>query len=221
MAIDNAEAAQVVHWRIDEWFPDLGKEASQQLKLFHGELLKFNRNLNLISAKTIFHADLVHFADSILASRVIMKAEPKLDEIYDLGSGNGFPGIVFATLFPKVKLVLVDSDERKCEFLKHAVAALSLRNTTVKIGTIETLPANSVKYCMSRGLSNISRAILTARRAVPTGGSYFHLKGDNWSTEVGEIPTQLCSVWSPSLAGDYKLPIGEFKLSIVRTDKIS
>jgi 16S rRNA (guanine527-N7)-methyltransferase len=150
-----------------------------------------------------------------------MEGNPKINEIYDLGSGNGFPGIIFAILFPKVKVIMVDTDQRKCEFLKHCVAALNLKNAAVQNLPLESLPPNSVQYCMARGLANISKSILSARRIVPVGGVFYHLKGETWSGEVGEIPTQLCSVWTPGLVKTYKLPIGEFSFAVIKTDKIA
>ena len=74
---------------------------------------------------------------------------------------------------------------------------------------------------MARGLSNISKSILLTRRIVPPGGSFYHLKGDSWSGEVSEIPTQLCSVWTPTLVKLYKLPIGEVKFAVIKTEKIA
>ena len=215
------QASAIVHWRIDAWFPDLSSEIQEKLKKYRDELMKTNKAVNLISVKTIFLADAIHFADSIMACKIIQEANPAIDEIFDLGSGNGFPGIVYGMLFPKVKVVLVDNDVKKIDFLKGAAENLGLKNVSTRCIALEGLPPNSVKFCMARGLSNISKSILLARRIVPLGGSFYHLKGDNWSGEVSDIPTQLCSVWTPTLVKLYKLPIGEFKFAIIKTEKIS
>jgi 16S rRNA (guanine527-N7)-methyltransferase len=210
--------AIVIQWRIDQWFPELPEDVRAKLKFFHEELLKANKSISLISVKTIPQADAIHFADSILASRAIFKAS-KIEEIYDFGSGNGFPGLVFAIMFPKIKVHLVEMDPRKVEYLKLMVAAMKLTNTTVIASAIEALPASSVKYGMSRGFASISKAILASRKVFVKGGRYFHLKGEEWASEVATIPTQLCSFWSPGLIGEYKLPVGEVKFAIVNTDK--
>ena len=215
------QASAIVHWRIDAWFPDLSKDALDKLKKYRDELMKANKAVNLISVKTIFLADAIHFADSILACRIIQESNPTLQEIYDFGSGNGFPGVIYGILFPKVKVILVDSDVKKVEFLKSATEALGLKNVSTRCVGLESLPANSVQACMARGLSNISKSILLSRRVVPIGGAFYHIKGDNWSGEVGEIPTQLCSVWTPTLVKLYKLPIGESKFAVIKTVKIA
>lgn len=215
---DGAEAVGSA-WRIPEWFPDLTADQMGKLKKYHDELLRFNRSLNLIGVKTIPIADAIHFADSILSSRIISKSG-KIDELYDFGSGNGFPGLVYAILFPQTKVKLVDSDARKCEFLKHTAAFVGLTNVEVLSRQVESLPEKSVQFAVSRGFATIPKSILVARKLVKTGGAYFHLKSEEWAKEIADIPTQLCSFWLPSALGEYKLPIGEIKFAVVKTEKI-
>jgi 16S rRNA (guanine527-N7)-methyltransferase len=125
-----------------------------------------------------------------------------------------------ALLMPQRRLHLVEIDQRKAEFLKHMIGTLKLSNTDVMIRSIEALDAGSVKCAVSRGFAPISKSILMARKAVPVGGVYYHIKGEEWATEIADIPTQLCSFWLPSLLSEYKLPIGEIRFSVVKTEKI-
>ncbi|HRO66306.1 MAG TPA: 16S rRNA (guanine(527)-N(7))-methyltransferase RsmG [Pseudobdellovibrionaceae bacterium] len=212
---------QAPQWRIDEWFQVLERQSRDKMRIFHDEIHKYNRTLNLISAKTLPFTDAIHFADSILGSQLIHQSQPDMTRIYDLGSGSGFPGLIFAILYSKVEVVLVEADQKKCEFLNHVIDQLQLKNVKVLNQQIETLEPNSVRFCMARGLSTISKSILLTRKIVPVGGVFFHFKGENWSAEVGEIPTQLCSVWMPALVGDYKLPVGPLRFGVVKTDKIA
>ncbi len=211
--------AITIHWRIDQWFPDLSPDIKSKLKKFHEELLKFNKTLNLIGVKTIPMADAIHFADSILATQ-LLKKEIKQNDVYDFGSGNGFPGIVMAIMMPEKKIHLVEIDTKKAEFLKHLIAQLDLKNTDVLIRSVEALPADSVQCAVSRDFGPLSKAILMTRKVFAVGGVYYHLKGEEWATEIADIPTQLCSFWQPGLLGEYKLPIGEVRFAVVRTDKI-
>ena len=215
------EVASPIHWRLETWFSDLDKSVHANLKKLNDELVKANQTMSLIPAKTIPFADALHFADSILAAKIIQSDNPGIDEIYDLGSGNGFPGLVSAILFPKVRHVLVELDEKKCEYLRHCVKAIGLTNVKVMAVNIEAMDANSIRFGMCRGLFNISKAILMTRRSFVKGATLYHIKSENWSMEVGEIPTQLCSVWSPALVKEYKLPVGEVRFAVVKTDKIS
>lgn len=217
---DNPEAI-TSHWRIEVWFPDLSLEIVKRLKVFREELIKFNRTLNLVSPKTIPMADAIHFSDSILGSRVIMQSNPRLSEIYDLGVGSGFPGIVFAILYPEVRVHILETDQKKSEFLRHILALTQTKNADVLNSKIDDLKDNSVAHVMCRGFASISKVILLLRRCVPKGGIVYHMKGEQWGMEVSEIPIQLCSLWAPGLVGEYRLPVGEMKFSVIKTDKIS
>lgn len=208
------------HWRISQWFPNLNNASIQKLQKYNALLGKFNKTLNLVSPKTLPFADAIHFADSILAINEITKSY-KVDELYDFGSGNGFPGIVFSILYPDIPVTLVDSDERKCEFLKTVKSDLDLKNLKISNQTIESLPADLVKFGICRGLSSISKAILATRKLFKVGGVFFHMKGEGWASEIAEIPTQLCSFWTPALVSEYRLPIGEIKFAVVKTEKIA
>ncbi len=208
-------------WRIDTWYPNLTQDVRDWLRVYFDELIKFNRTINLISPKTVVMADAIHFSDSISGGLPILAEVPKGSTIYDFGSGNGFPGLVLAIISPAHKFVLIDSDQRKCEFLKHMITRLGLTNCEVKNATLESLEANSVVYAVTRGFANISKTILLARKSFQHNGILYHFKSEQWSNEVATIPTQLCSVWAPALLQDYKLPIGPFKFAIIKTTKIS
>lgn len=209
-----------IQWRVPTWYPHLKQHHTQLKKLFD-ELIRYNQALNLISARTLPVADAIHFADSILGSELILSKNPAIKEIYDLGSGNGFPGIIFGLLNPGIQVKLVDSDVRKCEYLKATSHLLGLSNVTVINKSVEALSEGSVQFCLSRGFANISKSVLLMRKIVQTGGIYFHFKTEEWPKEVAEMPTALCSFWFPELLGDYKLPIGEIKFSIVKTTRSS
>lgn len=211
--------AITIHWRIDQWFPDLSPDIRAKLKKYHEELLKYNKTLNLIGVKTIPMADAIHFADSILAGRLIQK-DFKGNEIFNFGANSGFPALVMALLFPEIKIHLVEPDVKKAEFLKHIAQTVELKNVNILVRHIDALPAESVKYAFSRGFAPLSKAMLATRKLFPVGGTYYHLKGEEWATEIADIPTQLCSFWMPGLLGEYKLPVGEVKFAVVKTEKI-
>ncbi|HWU42440.1 MAG TPA: RsmG family class I SAM-dependent methyltransferase, partial [Bdellovibrio sp.] len=151
MENNNPQEAPAIYWRIDEWFPDLSPEVKSGLKTYHEELVKFNRTLSLISPKSMPVADALHFADSIQAVSIVTATHPEIDKIFDLGSGSGFPGVVFAIMNPKIQVVLVEIDKKKAEFLSHIVSVLGLENAKVENRNIEALEANSVEYAIVRG----------------------------------------------------------------------
>lgn len=217
--VKNGSDSAHIFWRIEEWFPELPEHVRVGLKTYHSELLKFNKNLSLVGVKTVPMADAIHFADSILASRVIEK-DLNCQEIFEFGAGNGFPGVVLALLLPQVKVRLVVGDVKKAEFLKHLLQTLNLKNASVMAQSVESLPPGSVQCAVSRGFAGLAKSILISRKVFALGGKYYHLKGEEWATEIADIPTQLCSFWMPSLLAEYKLPVGQVRFAVVKTEKI-
>ncbi len=210
-----------IHWRIDEWFPEIPETVRGRLKLLHEEVLKGNKSFGLILPKTVSNADAIHFADSILAWRVIDK-DTQVKEIYDVGSGGGFPGLVFALLSPGRKFHLVDADPRKAEFLKQMISLLRIENADVIVRAVETFAGDSINCAVCRSFLPLSRALLVARKVFASKGVFYHMKGDEWAGEFSGLPTQLCSFWQPGLLGEYKLPgpfPSEIRLAIIRTEK--
>lgn len=207
-------------WRLKEWFPTLTEATQAKLYDFSKELFNYTQTINLISMKTIPFMDAIHFADAILATQHMWKdRQPK--EVYDLGSGNGFPGMVLAILHPETKVYLIEADQRKSDFLKNTAEKLGLSNVQVQKQTVEKMPPHSMEVVIARGFASIGKSILVTRKLVKKGGVFYHLKGEEWAREITQIPIQLCSIWQPSLVADYKLPIGEVKFSLVKTDKIA
>ncbi len=207
--------------RFQKILPDLEYNALSRIISYYDELLRFNKAVNLISPSTIGNAESVHFADSVFASQIIVKHLVPSQPLYDVGSGNGFPGLIFAILFPTLPVVLVDRDRRKTEFLKHVTAILGLKNVNIEAVSVENLRDQSVSNMVSRGFAPLHRALLVCRKQVLQGGKYFHLKGDAWANEIAQVPSQLFSLWSPSLLGQYTIPGLSAQFAVVVTDKIA
>lgn len=220
MALEVLSNQSTKYWRIEEWFPHLSQEALDQLKLFHSELIVFNKAINLISNRTEESADLVHFADCLIGSEHILKAS-KGRNIYDFGSGNGLPGIILAILAPNYRVHLVESDARKIEFMKYVGTKLGLRNLVPLHCRVEDLKEDSVELVVSRGFASVQKSLLVARKPCKINAQYFHFKGEGWVREVADIPSQMCRFWIPMHLTDYSLPAGNTRLSIVVTKKMA
>ncbi len=206
-------------WRIPQFFPDMDSSVHKKLFLYLQELIRFNGRINLISTRSEPSADIVHIADAILASKMILKSSDQR-EIYDIGTGNGLPGVVMSILAPDRQIVFLDKDARKIEFVKHICSRLEIKNAFFLHQRVEELDIDSIHCAVSRGFASISKSLLLLRKAMANDAEYYHMKSDSWTREIADIPTQICSYWKPSLVGTYTLP-GESgaNLSIVLTKK--
>jgi 16S rRNA (guanine(527)-N(7))-methyltransferase RsmG len=88
----------------------------------------------------------------------------------DLGSGAGFPGVMFAALYPDVTLELVDSRMKRTIFLDKVVAEGGAENTTVKCCRVETLPADRYDGVMARAFVQPDAVLAHADRLLVSGG---------------------------------------------------
>lgn len=212
-----------VLWRVPKWFPDLSEEVLKKLKAYHSDLIRYNSKVNLIGRQTEREADEQHFSDCISACQIVFKSLGDAKQVYDLGSGNGLPGIVLGILAedfnPTLEVKLVDSDERKCEFLKQMVFSLKLSKVEVLNTRVEDVQ-EKIPVAITRGYASVSKVALVCKDVVAQGGQVFHMKGSNWVREVGEMPSQLCAFWAPQLAGEYSLPLSQARRAVVSTQKI-
>ena len=94
---------------------NVSRESVERLEQYHALLLKWQKAINLVSPNTIDDAWVRHFADSAQIERYVPR-ETKV--LADLGCGGGFPGLVLAMMRPEISYHFVESDDRKCQFMR-------------------------------------------------------------------------------------------------------
>lgn len=196
---DASTALPILHPRLD--FQTLNS-----LHIYLRELQRFNQALNLVSAATLPKAHLVHVGDALLCSRVIEDKLGTAQSIYDLGSGNGIPGVILAALHNNRKFVCVDRDERKLEFIKHVSQLMGLKNVSVVKKDVEDLGDQKVPLAVSRGFAAISKTLLLCRGILPVGGRILMMKSESWAKELADLPSQAFGVWDCQPIGKYVIP---------------
>ena len=103
----------------------------QQLTLleeYYIILKEENEKYNLTRIINHNEVYLKHFYDSLTINKII---DIHSQNICDLGSGAGFPGLVLAICFPNTKLTLIESNGKKCYFLNLIKEKLELDNVIV------------------------------------------------------------------------------------------
>ncbi len=94
---------------------NVSRETISRLQIYHDLLVKWQKAINLVSPKTLDDIWARHFTDSAQLARHIKSGA----RVVDLGSGAGFPGMVLAIMRPDLEMILIESDNRKSEFLKN------------------------------------------------------------------------------------------------------
>lgn len=113
---------------------DVSDAVFAQIETYHALLEKWNKAINIVSPKSLPESWHRHFIDSAQVSRFI----PEGTKIYaDLGCGGGFPGLVVAMMRPELTVHLVESDERKGQFMRTVIRETGSKNVTVHTKRVE------------------------------------------------------------------------------------
>ncbi|RKF13371.1 16S rRNA (guanine(527)-N(7))-methyltransferase RsmG [Roseovarius spongiae] len=164
--------------------PNVSRETNDRLKVYAELVEKWNPRINLVSKSSIAHLWERHIADS---AQNLDLAPPTLRHWVDLGSGGGFPGIVIAILLsefqPDARMTLVESDQRKCAFLRSALRQTGCTAEVIadRIEDIEPLGADVLS---ARALADLDRLLGFAERHMKTRGCALFPKGARWQEEV-------------------------------------
>lgn len=98
----------------------------EQLNRYYELLIEWNKKINLTRIIKKEEVYLKHFYDSISLSKAIDLNQNI--NVCDIGTGAGLPGIVLKIVFPKLKITLVDSLNKRIEFLNIVIKELNLKN---------------------------------------------------------------------------------------------
>lgn len=176
---------------------DLEIEDSQQLKLnkYLEKLLFWQKSINLISNETIEDAKLRHFYDSLQLLKHLRNLEvekgwtDKSINIFDLGSGAGFPSLVLAIVDSKNQYYLIESNSKKSSFLLEIVRSLELKNVVVVNKRIEDFYNNEIKanIVISRGLTKLVGLVEASKNLGFHDVICMFLKGESYMQEIEDL----------------------------------
>ena len=101
-------------------------------------LIRWNQHMNLTALRTPEEMVLRHFGESLFAARELFPREAQ-QEVFDVGSGAGFPGLPMKYWAPGLQLTLIEGHGKKATFLREVGRALSLTGLTVLTARAESL----------------------------------------------------------------------------------
>lgn len=156
------------------------KTYKEKRDLYISELKKFNRVINLISKHDIDYLNTRHIDDSEYSFRLFRTIKRVSNDysIYDIGSGNGFPGIIWSLLDPDHSMTLVEIDKRKSEFLKHIIYKLKMTHSSVYCGDFRDIQPNKNAIFVMRSFMKAPDFI--SQSLFKEG---FFIKGSTWNIE--------------------------------------
>ncbi len=150
----------------------LSEELISNLTIYVGELIGYNRWLNLLGTSEEEIIIKKHIGD-VLAPYFLF---PKKAKIADVGSGAGLPGIPLALFLKESHFTLIESKKKKCFFLEHIKKLLKINNVSVLNKNVNEIN-DKFNIITMRAFSDIPKALKVTRKMCFKKTSYFFYKG--------------------------------------------
>lgn len=171
-------------------------------------ILEWNEKINLTAITDPNDIILKHFIDSIMISKYIKKDA----NLIDVGTGAGFPGIPVKIIREDINITLIDSLNKRINFLNQVIDKLKLKNINAiharaeEIGKIQQY-REKFDYATSRAVANLSTLSEYLLPFVKENGEAICMKSQDINQEINEGKKAI------SVLGGKITKIDEFNLS--------
>lgn len=208
--IGSAFWEKLVYSGAKEFGIDATPHQMAQLTLFARILCEWNQKINLTAITDPEEVAIKHFIDSMAALPYLQKTE----NLLDIGSGGGFPGLVLAVFRPDLQIISVDAVRKKISFQQHIIRTLGLSRVHAVHARVESLAAagrsllpRNYDVIVSRALGSVGLFIDLSLPLLAPEGTIIAYKGAARGDSRDEI--EACKTAHPSLIIDiraYRLP---------------
>ena len=194
---------------------NLSQKQIRNFSCYLSLLLSWNAKFNLTAIRSPAAIVRLHFIDSLALAPFI---SPN-GRILDVGSGAGFPGIPLKIYAPKKKLLLVEAQRRKANFLREVVRSLHLTGVEVVEGRAEKLTSGDVgqfNEVVTRALGSLDDFLRISMPLLYTGGRSIIMHGPKGAELFRRMETKCLNLpFSECRLEDYRLPFGGEKRTLL------
>lgn len=165
----------------------LNKEQSIQFQKYYELLIEWNKVMNLTAITEYEEVVDKHFIDSLSIEKAVDLNI--IEKVIDVGTGAGFPGIPLKIVYPHLKITLLDSLNKRINFLNEVISKLKLENIEAIHGRAEDI-AKDKKYreqydiSVSRAVANLSTLSEYSLPFVKVGGLFISYKAEKADEEI-------------------------------------
>lgn len=158
----------------------------QQFLTYYEMLVEKNKVMNLTAITDYDEVIEKHFLDSLQIAKYV---DLNGKSLIDIGTGAGFPGIPLKIAFPQLKVVLLDSLNKRIKFLDEVIHELGLEDVETLHGRAEDYGKNveyreKFDFCVSRAVANLSSLSEYCIPFVKKEGYFIPYKSGNIDEEL-------------------------------------
>lgn len=159
-----------------------------QLISFYEMVVEKNKVMNLTGITEFDEFVYKHFLDSLILEKAFPQIKNNISVI-DVGTGAGFPGIPLAIIYDNAEFTLIDSLNKRVNFLNEVITALSIENVNAVAGRAEELGKNSsyreqYDLCVTRAVAEINLLSEYTLPFVKVGGKCIPYKSLQINDEI-------------------------------------
>ena len=165
-------------------------DAQQKLLSYLSLLQKWNKVYNLTAVRDPLEMVTLHLLDSLSVLPYI-----KANNLLDVGSGGGLPGIVLAICKPALQVTTIDTVQKKAIFMRQLKGELGLSNLTVVHARVESYkPIEKFDAIISRAFSEVALFIKLTQHLLAENGQWLAMKGQVPHVELEDLEIKLNKV---------------------------
>lgn len=192
-----------------------------KLEKYYELLIEYNKVMNLTGITEKDQVYLKHFYDSLTLTKAIDLNS--VDSLCDIGTGAGFPGLVIKILFPNLNVTLVDSLNKRIEFLKLVKDRLNLEKIEIYHDRAEEFAHKNIEkfdVVTARAVAHLS-VLLEFSIPMVKINKYFIALKSNVDDELNESKNALEKLNSKVVEKqEFLLPIENSKRTILKIEKL-